>query len=356
MRRTRRRGFRCGPISFFGERRQGKLRFLLDLQSTLGGCIPFDRWMHEALYHRAFGYYTANIREFGRRGDFTTWPILNKDLGRAIGRWALENKPAGRWNLIEIGAGSGELAAAVMKRIGWWNRARYHIVEISPRLKKAQQDHLGSSAIWHATILEALAASDGAALIFSNELVDAFPCRVFQRCRDNWRELALRLKEGRVLEEWMSRPLPNPRPSLIAGPKRSAWRCTRATRFGFKSGFLHGRQAACSLSIMATHAPLSICAGPLAPARLRASSATRRRDVYACFGLRDLTADVNFSDLRREATFSSTISTTLAGFISKHLPSVAKNHAAQILHLPGGAGEDIQSSCSNALIPARVYR
>ena len=187
---------------------QEKLRFLLDLQSNLGGCIPFDRWMHEALYHRTFGYYTANIREFGRRGDFTTWPALNADLGHAIGRWALENKPAGRWNLIEIGGGSGELAAAVMKSIGWWNRARYHIVEISPRLKKVQQDHLGSSAIWHATILEALASSDGAALIFSNELVDAFPCRVFQRCRDDWRELALRIEEGRVLEEWLSRPLP----------------------------------------------------------------------------------------------------------------------------------------------------
>ena len=30
----------------------GKLRFLLDLQKNLGGCIPFERWMHEALYHR----------------------------------------------------------------------------------------------------------------------------------------------------------------------------------------------------------------------------------------------------------------------------------------------------------------
>jgi SAM-dependent MidA family methyltransferase len=296
--------------------------------------------MHEALYHRAFGYYTANIREFGRRGDFTTWPTLNKDLGRAIGRWALENKPAGRWNLIEIGAGSGELAAAVMKRIGWWNRARYHIVEISPRLKKAQQDHLGSSAIWHATILEALAASDGAALIFSNELVDAFPCRVFQRCRDNWRELALCLKEGRVLEEWMSRPLPESTAFSHSWPEAQRVEVHESYQAWLQEWF-PAWQAGSMLTVdYGDTCPALYLRRPAGT--LRAYAHHQRlegKDVYACFGLRDLTADVNFSDLRREPTFSSTIFTTLAEFISKHLPSVAKNHAAQILHLPGGAGE-----------------
>ena len=92
-----------------------KLRFLLELQENLGGCIPFERWMREALYHREFGYYTANIREFGRRGDFTTWPALDKGLGRAIAGWALQNRPSKRWDLIEIGAGSGELAASILK-------------------------------------------------------------------------------------------------------------------------------------------------------------------------------------------------------------------------------------------------
>ena len=153
--------------------------------------------MHEALYHTEFGYYTANIREFGRRGDFTTWPALNEGLGRAIARWALENRPSRRWDLIEIGAGSGELAASILKTIGRWSRPRYHIVEISPPLRQIQQRRLGSSAIWDASVPEALAASRGTALILSNELVDAFPCRVFKKCPDGWRELALRL-EGRA--------------------------------------------------------------------------------------------------------------------------------------------------------------
>ena len=93
-----------------------KLQFLLDLQENLGGCIPFDRWMREALYHEKFGYYTANIREFGRRGDFTTWPAVSESLGRSPWpdgscRTSLRTAP----NVIEIGAGNGELAASVIK-------------------------------------------------------------------------------------------------------------------------------------------------------------------------------------------------------------------------------------------------
>ena len=116
-----------------------KLHFLLELQHHLGGRIPFERWMHEALYHAEFGYYTASIREFGRQGDFTTWPLLNEGLARAIANWALEHRPSGRWNLIEIGAGAGTFAVSVIKAIGWWNRPRYRIVEISPRLRRAQR-------------------------------------------------------------------------------------------------------------------------------------------------------------------------------------------------------------------------
>jgi SAM-dependent MidA family methyltransferase len=172
-----------------------KLHFLLELQESLGGCIPFERWMHEALYHSAFGYYTAKIREFGRRGDFTTWPALNEGPGRAIARWALENRPAGRWNLIEVGAGSGELAASIIRRsVGGTGPLPHRRNFTAPETNPAKQ--LGSNATWHASVPEALTAAGGRALIFSNELVDAFPCRVFKKDPGGWRELALRLEEG----------------------------------------------------------------------------------------------------------------------------------------------------------------
>jgi SAM-dependent MidA family methyltransferase len=317
-----------------------RLYFLLELQKDLGGCIPYDRWMREALYHKEFGYYTANIRQFGRRGDFTTWPALNKGLGRSIVRWALDNRPAGRWNLIEIGAGSGELAASIIKAIGWWNRVRYHIVEISPRLRQAQQKRLGSKAIWHPSVPEALESSGGTALIFSNELVDAFPCRVFKKHPDGWRELAVRLDGRRVVEEWLARPLPDSTAFSHPWPEGQRVEVHESFRV-----WLRDWPPAWRAGSM-----LTIDYGDSCPAlyfrrpggTLRAYAHHQRlegHDVYGGFGLRDLTADVNFSDLQRESGFSTTLLTTLGEFISKHDPVPVDDRTSELLHSPGGAGE-----------------
>ena len=322
----------------------GKLRFLLELQKNLGGCIPFERWMHEALYHSEFGYYTANIREFGRRGDFTTWPALDKGLGRAIARWALENRPSKRWDLIEIGAGSGELAASILKTIGWWARPRYHIVEISPRLRQVQKERLGSSAIWHASVPEALGACGGTALIVSNELVDAFPCRVFEKRPDGWRELALRIEDGRVMEEWVSRPLPDSTVFLHPWPDGQRVEVQESFRVWLRD-WLPAWQAGSMLTIDYGDTCLALYFRRPG-GTLRAYAHHQRlegHDVYGGFGLRDLTVDVNFSDLQRESAFSTATLTTLAELKSKYDPSPVKDRTSELLHSPGGAGEEFKA-------------
>jgi SAM-dependent MidA family methyltransferase len=317
-----------------------KLRFLLELQKDLGGCIPFERWMREALYHSEFGYYTANFREFGRRGDFTTWPALNQGLGRAVTAWALENRPTGRWNLIEVGAGSGELARLIMTTIGWWDRPRYHIVEISPRLRQIQQKRLGSNSTWHASVSEALAASGGTALILSNELVDAFPCRVFNKDPGGWHELALRIEGERIVEEWVDRPLPDSTAFLHPWPDRQRVEVQASFRTWLRE-WLPAWQAGNMLTIdYGDTCPALYFRRP--GGTLRAYAHHQRlegHDVYGGFGLRDLTADVNFSDLQRESGFSATTLTTLGEFISKHDPSPIKDCASELFHSPGGAGE-----------------
>lgn len=301
-----------------------KMRFLLDLQEHCGGAIPFDRWMREALYHKTFGYYAANIRGIGRRGDFTTWPVLHKSLAEGIARWALANKPSGRWNLIEIGAGTGELAEAVLRAIGWWNRPRYHIVDVSAPLRAEQQKRLGRKAVWHASVAEALAACGGAALIFSNELVDAFPCRIFQQKAGGWRELALRVEGGRVQEVWQN------------FCRVGAADPNRPTSSAFDHDWPEGQRIEVQESFRAWQAEwlpawksgamLTIDYGDTCPAlyhrrpqgTLRAYAHHQRlesREAYAGFGLRDLTVDVNFSDLQRGAGPGSKFS-TLAEFLA----------------------------------------
>lgn len=293
------------------------LRFLFDLQEEMGGAIPFERWMREALYHEKFGYYSVHIRAIGRRGDFTTWPVLHRSLADGIARWALTHKPSGRWNLIEIGAGTGELAESVLRAIGWWNRPRYHIVDVSGPLREIQQKRLGRKARWHGSMREALADCGGMAVIFSNELVDAFPCRIFQRQSGAWRELALRIEDGRVREVLREASLPDSTAFLAdwpAGQRVEVQESFQAWQAEWLPEWKSG-------------AMLTIDYGDLCPAlyhrrplgTLRAYAHHQRlegREAYAGFGRRDLTVDVNFSDLQKGAGPGATFG-TLAEFLAR---------------------------------------
>jgi SAM-dependent MidA family methyltransferase len=317
-----------------------KLQFLLELQEDQRGCIRFDRWMREALYHEKFGYYTANIRDFGRRGDFTTWPAISKSLGLAVGRWILQNKSSDRANVIEIGAGNGDLAASVIQAIGWWKKPRYHIVEISSRLQEVQRERLGSKAVWHASVLEALEACGGAAVIISNEVVDAFPCRVFKKEGDGWRELALRIEGKVVVEEWIAAALPPSTVFFESWPVGQRVEVHESFRLWVREW----------LPVWKSGSILTIDYGDTCPTlyrrrprgTLRAYAHHQRLEgceVYGGFGLRDLTADVNFSDLQQEPVLLTRAFGTLTEFISAAGGFSAKNRASELLGAPGGAGE-----------------
>lgn len=275
-----------------------KLDFLRGLQEELGGAIPFDRWMREALYHETFGYYTATIRGIGRRGDFTTWPVVHRSLAEGIARWVKAQRPRGAWHLIEVGAGTGELAEAVLRALGWWRRPRLHIVEVSGPLRDHQRQRLGRRAIWHSDLAAALEACDGAAVIYSNELIDAFPCRVFQKQDTIWRELALRIEDGRVGETWRETALP------ASDVFRHDW--PEGQRVEVQDSFRRWIDG--WLPAWKTGAFLAVDYGDVTEriyhrrprGTLRAYSHHQRLEppeAYGGFGLRDLTVDVNFTDV-----------------------------------------------------------
>jgi SAM-dependent MidA family methyltransferase len=146
---------------------------------------PFRDFMARALYDPADGYYTRRTRGPGRRGDFATSATLSDDLGRATAGWI--RAEFAHWggqvrDVIEVGPGDGSLTAAVRAHLPWWlrRRLRFHLVEVSPVLTELQQRRLGGAARWHTEIGEAVAAAGGDALVYSNELVDAFPCSVWE--------------------------------------------------------------------------------------------------------------------------------------------------------------------------------
>ena len=154
--------------------------------------------MNSALYDQHSGYYSTNIREVGRTGDFSTSTTLNNSLANAIATWIQriwnQDKDLPR-SIIEIGAGNGSLAKQIIKRIGFWSRLRldYHIVETSEPLLKLQVQQLGKRKPfqWHKDPRSALESCSGKALIISNELIDAFPVELIQweQQKEKWRKV-----------------------------------------------------------------------------------------------------------------------------------------------------------------------
>ncbi|MEO5914253.1 MAG: SAM-dependent methyltransferase [Luteolibacter sp.] len=175
--------------------------------------IPFEQFMARALHDPEHGYYARRISGVGGRGDFTTAPMLSEAPARAIAAWATKAlRETGCRNLIEIGPGEGKLAAGVLKNLPWHVRwkTRLHLVETSVPLAARQRELLGSRATWHQDMCEALAACEGRAVIFSNELVDAFPVRRFQKTADGWQELAVHFDDQKRACESLILPAPLP--------------------------------------------------------------------------------------------------------------------------------------------------
>ncbi len=330
-----------------------RLTFLRNLQEESGGAIPFGRWMSEALYHPQFGYYTTGIRTVGRDGDFSTWATLHESLGQAIAGWIKKNAlPSKPRHIIEIGAGTGELAKAVLCHLPWWNRPYYHIVDVSPVLRAQQKKLLrGRSVRWHDSMAEAMAATRGRALIFSNELVDAFPCRIFQKQDGAWRELALHIEGGRIEERWQENPLPDS--TIFEQP----W--PEGQRVEIQESFAHWLQD--WVPAWREGQMLTIDYGDTAAAvyhrrprgSLRAYSNHQRIEgvqAYVAFGRRDLTAEVNFSDLMRwgEKLGLPTVSLQTTGAFVQANGQPKANPPEGDLYVDGGAAEAFQ-----ALVQAR---
>jgi SAM-dependent MidA family methyltransferase len=298
--------------------------FLHDLQNELGGSIPFDRFMREALYHPAFGYYSARIHTVGRRGDFSTMATLDRSLAAGIANWIEKDSAC---DVIEIGAGSGQLARDILASLGWWKRLRlrYHIVEVSTPLREAQKKLLrGRRVTWHESLPAALDQLGGRAHIFSNELVDAFPCRVFELTDTDWQELHVLIQGGRCQE--ILRPCTIPESTIFqqsfADGQRvevhesyrhwlqdwaSKWKsgAMLTIDYGDTMSALYHRRRAGSLRGYAAHQVLT------------------GTDIYQAPGRCDLTADVNFSDLEtwgEQKGWLCLSHSTLADFLAPNLP------------------------------------
>src|SRR5690348_5657882 len=81
------------------------------------GWLPFSRYMELALYAPGLGYYSAGARKLGRDGDFVTAPEISPLFGRTLARQVVQGFEAGLDQILEVGAGSGALAATLLEEL-----------------------------------------------------------------------------------------------------------------------------------------------------------------------------------------------------------------------------------------------
>ena len=79
-----------------------------------GGWIGFDRYMELALYAPGLGYYAGGASKFGGAGDFVTAPEISPLFARTLARQVAEVLSVTGGDVLELGAGSGRLAADLL--------------------------------------------------------------------------------------------------------------------------------------------------------------------------------------------------------------------------------------------------
>lgn len=155
---------------------------LVDTITQAGGWISFADFMAQTLYAPGLGYYSAGARKFGQAGDFVTSPELGPLFAQTLARQATQIMALSAPNLLEAGAGSGQLAADLLQALEALNAlpAHYYILDVSPDLRERQFDtlarqvpHLLSRVSW----LDQLPAQFSG-LVIGNEVLDAMPAHL----------------------------------------------------------------------------------------------------------------------------------------------------------------------------------
>jgi SAM-dependent MidA family methyltransferase len=170
------------------------------------GPISVAQYMTICLSDPDAGYYTTR-EPFGRGGDFITAPEVSQMFGELIGATLLSAYEAigspDQFELVELGPGRGTLMSDLLRmlalRPAFLKAARLNLVEMSPRLRKIQQETLKKSPLKPEFRDMFQDVPEGPMLLVANEFFDALPIHQFVKTPDGWLERQIGLDEGNEL-------------------------------------------------------------------------------------------------------------------------------------------------------------
>ncbi|XP_054838826.1 protein arginine methyltransferase NDUFAF7, mitochondrial isoform X2 [Eublepharis macularius] len=187
---------------------------VMKIKST--GPITVAEYMREVLTNPVKGYYMHHD-VLGEKGDFVTSPEISQMFGELIGiwfvsEWIASGKP-GKFQLVELGPGRGSLTHDILRVFNQLGSLlskcdiSVHLVEVSPKLSEIQALTLAEEKIelmdrspaymkgvaktglpifWYQDLSD---VPVGNSFYLAHEFLDALPIHKFQKTEKGWREL-----------------------------------------------------------------------------------------------------------------------------------------------------------------------
>jgi SAM-dependent MidA family methyltransferase len=276
-----------------------------------GGEVGFRGFMELALYHPEHGYYTSTNAPWGRDGDFLTAPTASGWYGATWARLLTElsARVGHGLALVDVAAGSGSFLESVLDSLGDEGRRavdRAQVVDRSPTRRRELARRFADGETPVLVSAEIGGAGNRPAVAHASELYDAMPVHRVERGPDGLEELTVVATKDRL--EWGRRP---------AGAELEDY------LRGHGVELVGGQIAEINLDAEPAHRRLLESVGEGAvlvldygyPARRLYDARGRRRGSLATYrrhelgtdplenpGQQDLTAHVNWDDLRRAAS------------------------------------------------------
>jgi SAM-dependent MidA family methyltransferase len=187
------------------------------------GPITFYDWMKTALYDSEDGYYCRSDQiKWGREGDYRTSPerssLFAATFARYFSRLYDQLGRPGQWKIVEAGGGDGQFANGLLQTLQQsfpdiFAATSYVINEVSPSSRDLARErlHIFEDRV-HFRKLDDVEINPG--VVFSNELLDAFPIHRIALRNGELKEFYVAFGENGDFEWLLDAPSPTLLPRL----------------------------------------------------------------------------------------------------------------------------------------------
>ncbi len=172
------------------------------MKNNKNSLISLKKFIENSLYKKGDGYYMSKD-PFGHKGDFLTSPNISIFFSEIIAIWILslwENlKKPKKLNIIELGAGNGEMIRIICKTFESFPKFEdcfnIYILEKSPYLKKIQKKKIKSKNVFWINNLKKI--KNGPSIFLANEFFDSLPINQYFKIKNVWHERKVQLYEDK---------------------------------------------------------------------------------------------------------------------------------------------------------------